>query len=922
MNNYTIGQRWASSNEPELGVGFLLSFDNFTISIFFPSAESHRKYSIDSAPIFRVEYGVGDKIFDINGISHTVTSVVEKNGLLTYICSNKIIEEAELSDKIINSKPIDRLKKGEVDYFSEYKLRVKLLKIREELLGSEARGFIGAKIDLIDHQIFVADKVSKKRKARVLLSDETGLGKTIESALTIHRLLLTNRISRALIVVPDSLIHQWFIELYRKFNLNFNIIDPNNFTNKTLDQNQLFIITFSNLENEEEVIRSIFNSNFDLLVVDEAHHITDKKVRYDIFSYLSSKIERIIFLSATPEQFGNENHFKRLQLLDPIKYSSYPKFIEEQKNYTNLSNFIKRVQTLSPKNYKKEVLKDDFYPKNRDIIDLLLRESKSKKNFIENSLDLFSIGRSIFRNSRKNINGFNKREVKIVPLKCDNNFFEIEGCELFGENSHIYQNSFKSSVETVKIEWLSKLLKKDKKIKYLLICNSKDKAISINKSLKEYINVKSTMFHEDLSLLQRDKNSSYFSDEDGAQILISSEIGSEGRNFQFANNLILFDLPLNPELIEQRIGRLDRIGQKKVINIFIPTIENSIEHNLTLWYHKSMNIFRKNLSGSFQIFNQLKKRLETVILSKPSKKEFNKFIRECKKEVDNLSLLVEKGRDFVLERNSFNKEKAQLIKREIKGLYKTNIKLFSQEIFKYFGVSFEKLEREIYKFDFQLLNNNEFPIGTLKNEYHNFTFDRVTASINENLDFITWDHPIIEETIDLYLLSSIGNSINVMTNLGFEGFALEASYIFESTAPKSLRLNRYINKNLIRVQVDHNLKSLDLNLENYNLQDENPKILASERFRNDILKSMIEKSEDLAEIERLKMIENGIKRVDSMYNQEIEKNLLYERIGVVANGTISRSLKKEKENIIEHLKNCVIRLDSIMLIRSSEKSSI
>ena len=86
---------------------------------------------------------------------------------------------------------------------------------------------------------------------------------------------------------------------------------------------------------------------------------------------------------------------------------------------------------------------------------------------------------------------------------------------------------------------------------------------ALQSALLDVLKVDSALFHEDLSLIQRDRNAAYFADQEGAQILLCSEIGSEGRNFQFAHHLVLFDLPLNPELLEQRIGRLDRIGQTK-----------------------------------------------------------------------------------------------------------------------------------------------------------------------------------------------------------------------------------------------------------------------------------------------------------------------------------------------------------------------
>ena len=91
--------------------------------------------------------------------------------------------------------------------------------------------------------------------------------------------------------------------------------------------------------------------------------------------------------------------------------------------------------------------------------------------------------------------------------------------------------------------------------------------------MKQKHGIRATLFHEGMSLIERDRAAAWFADpEEGAQVLICSEIGSEGRNFQFAHHLVLFDLPSNPDLLEQRIGRLDRIGQNAVIKIHVPYV--------------------------------------------------------------------------------------------------------------------------------------------------------------------------------------------------------------------------------------------------------------------------------------------------------------------------------------------------------------
>ena len=117
---------------------------------------------------------------------------------------------------------------------------------------------------------------------------------------------------------------------------------------------------------------------------------------------------------------------------------------------------------------------------------------------------------------------------------------------------------------------MAAFLRRERGAKALLICRSQRKVLALAAALQEVISAKVALFHEGLPLVQRDRNAAWFAEPDGAQLLLSSEIGSEGRNFQFAHHLILLDLPLNPALLEQRIGRLDRIGQGADVHIHVP----------------------------------------------------------------------------------------------------------------------------------------------------------------------------------------------------------------------------------------------------------------------------------------------------------------------------------------------------------------
>jgi ATP-dependent helicase HepA len=155
--------------------------------------------------------------------------------------------------------------------------------------------------------------------------------------------------------------------------------------------------------------------------------------------------------------------------------------------------------------------------------------------------------------------------------------------------------------------------------KVLLICRSKEKVLALEQALKERGHLKVGVFHEDLTIVQRDRNAAWFSESGGARLLLCSEIGSEGRNFQFAHHLVLFDLPLHPELLEQRIGRLDRIGQSEDIHIHVPYLTGSPQEVLVRWYHEGLNAFEDYLEGGNQLMQIFSDRLINTSLHATSK---------------------------------------------------------------------------------------------------------------------------------------------------------------------------------------------------------------------------------------------------------------------------------------------------------------
>ncbi|HIP81751.1 MAG TPA: RNA polymerase-associated protein RapA, partial [Leucothrix mucor] len=231
MNNeYHPGQRWISNTEADYGLGFIEKIEGRHMTVIFPAVDETRVYATDNAPLNRVKYPVGETIGIEGGESLTVTGHDEHNHCIVYIGTNENgketrIHELELDSFARFSQPQDRLFAGQVDKNKHFELRVKSLQHLHQLHQSPAFGLLGPRVQILPHQFYIAHQVSQRHAPRVLLADEVGLGKTIEAGLILHQQVLTERVKRALIVVPETLIHQWLVEMLRRFNLHFSIMD-------------------------------------------------------------------------------------------------------------------------------------------------------------------------------------------------------------------------------------------------------------------------------------------------------------------------------------------------------------------------------------------------------------------------------------------------------------------------------------------------------------------------------------------------------------------------------------------------------------------------------------------------------------------------------------------------------------------------
>lgn len=938
MDVFYPNQRYTSKGEPELGVGILTEINNRQVKIYFPLSSETRIYAVESAPLRRAVFKPGDTIVDTNNQALLIDSVTLEDGLYMYYGHGNKISEAALGDVSANYGVDDRLFIGDVDSPQAFALRRETLQHEYNRRISPVNGFVGGRIVLIPHQLYIAHEVSSRYAPRVLLSDQVGLGKTIEACLILHRLLLSGRISRVLILVPETLVHQWFVEVLRKFNMWFNIFDeprcesldgsaPDG--NPFLD-NQLIICSTEFLAGSEKRSRQVLTADWDMLVVDEAHHlewsVNKVSAEYAIVELLSKVAKGLLLLTATPEQLGIESHFARLRLLDSNRYESYSEFITETIDHKNIATIVEKLHLGKALQATETEVLESFFSKER--IELALSgDNIAKDNLIEDLLDQHGPGRVLFRNTRSAMSDFPKRKAFLIPLKPTNDYplwlerltnefaEDLKSDEITDEQEFWFK-------EDPRVYWLLDILKNIYPAKALLICKTKEKVLALEEILAKRANLKVGVFHEDLTIVQRDRNAAWFTELDGAQILLCSEIGSEGRNFQFAHHLILFDLPLHPELLEQRIGRLDRIGQTKDIHIHIPFLVQSPQHKLVRWFHEGLNAFEKNIEGGYKIFKLFGDRLLNLTNS-PSITEADPVLEALISETAIFQKELQKsladGRDKLIEMNSFRpKIAAKIIAQIQKEDNDKSLEVYLTKVFRHFKMEMEDLASRTYFLHPASVITEAFP--SIPREGIGVTFDRNHALSREDLSFLSWDHPITTECVDIVLSSDTGSaSFGILRATKQPGLLLELLFVLETSRKQGVYVDRFLPNTPIRIVVDlsgrdvtdmYSSETIDKNLTPGQIDS----LLDNEALVETILPKMISSARKIAEEKSSKEIASGLQRMNLTLNHEIERlKALQKNNKSIRTEEIEIALE-EQLVLATLIKNARVRMDALQLI--------
>ncbi|MBS0923010.1 RNA polymerase-associated protein RapA [Providencia sp. JGM181] len=961
---FTLGQRWISDTESELGLGAVVAIDARMVTLLFPATGENRLYSRSDAPITRVMFNEGDTITSHEGWQLQVESIQEDKGLLTYTGTRLDTQEADVSlrevfldSKLTFNKPQDRLFAGQIDRMDRFALRFRARKFQSEQVKHQSTGLRGIRASLIPHQLHIANEVGKRHNPRVLLADEVGLGKTIEAGMIIHQQLMAGRAERVLVIVPDSLQHQWLVEMLRRFNLRFSLFDDSRYSEAQHDSDnpfeteQLVLCSLDFVRRNKQRFDQLVEAGWDMMVVDEAHHLqwseTAPSREYQVIETLAEHVPSVLLLTATPEQLGQESHFARLRLLDPSRFHDYQEFLAEQENYRPVADAVSLLLsgdklTNDQQNLLNELIKEQDIEPLLKAANLEGDDSQAaRQELIHMLMDRHGTSRLLFRNTRNGVKGFPRRElhslkmplptqyqtaIKVAGIMGTKKDVETRAKEMLYPEQ-IYQE-FEGENATwwnfdPRVEWLMGFLTANRHEKVLVICAKAATALQLEQVLREREGIRAAVFHEGLSLLERDRAAAYFaSQEEGAQVLLCSEIGSEGRNFQFANQLVMFDLPFNPDLLEQRIGRLDRIGQSRDIVINVPYLENTAQAVLIRWYHEGLDAFEHTCPTGRTIYDKYYQQLLQFMAEPTITDGFDEFIKTCREEHDALKAQLEQGRDRLLEMHSNGGEAGNKLAEEIgEGDNETELVNFALNLFDIVGINQEdKSDNLIILTPSDHMLVPDFP--GLPQDGCTITFDREQALSREDTQFISWEHPIIRNGLDLVLSGDTGScAVSVLKNKALPVGTLltELIYVVEAQAPKQLQISRFLPATPVRLLIDlkgNNLSS-QVEFESFNRQLNAINRHMASKLVNAVqneVHSVLRLSEPMVEKEAKSIIENAKEAADKALTLELSRLEALKAVNPNIRDEELDIIEEERRQLMTNIDQASWRLDAIRLV--------
>jgi SNF2 family DNA or RNA helicase len=516
--------------------------------------------------------------------------------------------------------------------WADWKLYQLALEAESQLTVPHFEGLVApdhlSELKLLPHQVETAQTVIEKMHGKAILADEVGLGKTIEAGLIMKEYMIRGLAKKILILVPASLVLQWASELNKKFYI------PAVPQRKSYvwDQCEVVISSIDTAKRNPHA-EIILKQDYDLVIIDEAHKLKNHKTKnYQFVQQIKKKF--CLLLTATPIQNRLDELYYLVSLLKPGYLGDADSFFQ---SYRKGKNTVKNEETLK-----------------RLVNQVMIRNRRkdTEFNWSKRHVQSFDIELSEEERSlHKEIEALQGQEIlrgfPLITLKreaCSSReavYMTIRNMLEKSENAPLLQQTLAPLIET-----LPKIKRNAKAEQVLeLIQTINDKVIIFTEYratqmylqwfLKQY-GITSVPFRGGFKRSKKDWMQQLF--KNNAQVLIATEAGGEGINLQFCQHVINFDLPWNPMRLEQRIGRVHRLGQEKDVHIYNFATKGTVEEHILHLLYEKINLFENVVGELDEILERLDlKQIDQEISSILSQSESEGEIRI---KFDNLTSVI------------------------------------------------------------------------------------------------------------------------------------------------------------------------------------------------------------------------------------------------------------------------------------------
>ena len=655
---------------------------------------------------------------------------------------------------------LERLALGDLDDVDDFITRMNILHLLAIREADGLGAFLGGRVRLFPHQLHVAERASATDPVRWLLADEVGLGKTIEASLILNRLVHAGKVNRCLVVAPETLTVQWLGELWRKYHQVFTLLDSERLGDVARDFGEDFnpfelhrrtVISLEMLMARPHLTEQAVRAGIDLLVVDEAQHLRRPpghpgEAGWRAVSPIAAEGRHVLLLSATPLEDDAHGFFRLLQLLRPQE------FPEDLSFETRLAEGTP-LPACTSSTRRSDI--GGLPPRVGLPIELLSPKSAKLRDAVEKAVRSLPAPNVVVQ--REKVDKVRRALASGAALSA----------ALGADDGGLRPQLQAMDAADARIEWLLAHAPtwRTAREKTLIFVANRETLEMVRTALSNRAHLASGVFHEELTSARRDTEVARFRELDGPSLLVSTECGGEGRNFEFCKRLVLFDLPWKPSVVEQRIGRLDRIGRRIPVDIVYFRPPGGIGRDVVRLF-EALGLFREPLAGLETQLAHIEGALEEIALDPDaslSDERFTALIAETREARTR----IREAAYQQLHRDPYRAEMGPAILARVPP----ELDELNQEIVvtASIGLGFTIAHPRGHRvFSIELGNGSlvDGLPGVPGGSGYVGTFDREEAVANEAIDFFSSGHPLVEGIFAHYEESPLGRAVRFEIAIG------------------------------------------------------------------------------------------------------------------------------------------------------------